>query len=166
MMGFFGIITIFLPSKVTVSKSIRINATEAEVAREIKFFENWKKWYPAFQNRNIAVTISQKGDSSFVTLTDEKKRKLSMTMIKSGPENIDILLFAENKNNIAWQFILSPDHTGQTELTWNVNTILPWYPWEKITGIFLDKVTGPQYQEALENLKIAVEKIHQESAPW
>ena len=84
-MGFLGIVTLFLPSKVTVSKSILINATEAEVAKEIENFKSWKNWYPAFQNQNIAITISQKNDSSFVTLTDEKQRKLSMSMIKSGP---------------------------------------------------------------------------------
>ena len=165
MMGFLGIVTLFLPSKVTVSKSILINATEAEVAKEIGAFKNWKNWYPAFQNQNIAITTSQKNDSSFVILTDEKQRKLSMSMIKSGPENINIFLFAENRNNITYQFILSPDRTGQTQLTWNVNTTLPWYPWKKITGIFLDKVTGPQYQAALQNLKIAVEKMHQEGSP-
>ena len=38
MMGFLGIVTLFLPSKVTVSKSILINATEAEVAKEIEDF--------------------------------------------------------------------------------------------------------------------------------
>jgi Polyketide cyclase / dehydrase and lipid transport len=165
IMGFLGAVTLFLPSKVTVSKSILINATEADVAKEIETFNNWKNWYPAFQNQDIAVTTFQKSDSSFVTLTDEKQRKLSMTIIKSGPENIDILLFAENKNNITWQFILSPDRTGRTQLTWNVNTALSWYPWKKITGIFLDKVTGPQYQAALQSLKITVEKMHQEASP-
>jgi len=163
MMGFLGTITLFLPSKVTVSKSILINATEAEVANQIGNFKNWKYWYPAFQNQNIAVTTLQESDSSFVTLTDEKQRKLSMTMTKSGTENINILLFEENKNKVTWQFILSPDRTGQTQLTWNVNTTLPWYPWKKITGIFLDKVTGPQYREILQNLKMAVE-MHQEGS--
>ena len=84
MMGFLGIVTMFLPSKVTVSKSILINATEAEVAKEIENFKNWKNWYPAFQNQNIAVTTSQKSDSSFVTLTDEKQRKLSNAHDKAG----------------------------------------------------------------------------------
>ena len=85
-------------------------------------------------------------------------------MIRSGRENIDILLLGKDKNNITWQFILSSNGPGQTHLTWNVNTTLPWYPWKKIAGIFLDKITGPQYQEVLQNLKIAVE-IHQHGSP-
>ncbi len=50
MMLFFSLLTLLLPSKVTVSKSIVINASVTEVAKEIGAFENWKKWYPAFQN--------------------------------------------------------------------------------------------------------------------
>ena len=164
MIGFLGILALLLPSKVTVSKSILINAAESDVAKEIENFKNWKNWHPAFQNKNIIATIFQKGDSSFVTLTGEKQRKLTMTMIKPGPENIDIFLFAKDKNNITWQFILSVKSTGQTQLIWNVNTIFPWYPWKKIAGIFLDKVTGSQYQEILQNLKKTVE-LHQEGSP-
>jgi hypothetical protein len=165
MLACLGVVTLFLPSKVTVSKSILINATGAEVAKEIETFKNWKDWYPAFQNQHIVVATSQKNDSSFVTLTDERQRKLSMSMIKSGPRNIDILLLAEDKKNITYQFIFSPGRNGQTQVTWNINTTLDWYPWKKIAGIFLDKVTGPQYQEALQNLKSAVEKMHQEASP-
>ena len=165
MMIFFGIFTVFLPSKVTVSKSILISATEAEVVNEIGNFKNWKNWYPGFQNQNIAVTTSQKADSSFVTLTDEKQRKLLMQMVKPGPENINVFLFDESKKStMSYQFILSPDRTGKTQLMWNVNTTLSWYPWKKIAGIFLDKATGSQYQEVLQNLKIAVEKIHQDAS--
>jgi hypothetical protein len=161
ILSFLSILTIFLPSKVTVSKSILINAPEAEVAREINSFNNWKQWYPAFQDHGISVTISQK-NVSFVTLTNQKNRQLSMTIVQSAPENINILLSEENKNAVSYQFILMPGHNGQTQLTWNVNTILSWYPWKKIAGIFLDKIKGPQYEEILQNLKTAVENVHQE----
>ena len=81
-------------------------------------------------------------------------------MAKPGASNMDVFLFYENENNVTYQFILSPRKGGQTQLTWNVNTKFPWYPWKKIKGIFLDKVTGPEYQEILQNLKTAVE-MHQ-----
>ena len=42
MLSFLSILTFFLPSKVTVSKSILINATEAEVAKEINTFKTGK----------------------------------------------------------------------------------------------------------------------------
>ena len=162
--GFLATLTLFLPSKVTVSKSILIEATGPGVESEIENFENWKKWYPAFQNRNIAIVISKRGDSSLATLIDENQREFSMALVKPEPERIDIFLFEGNKKNVTYQFILSATRTGQTQLTWNINTSFPWYPWEKIRGIFLDKITGPQYQEILQNLKVAVES-HQAGAP-
>jgi hypothetical protein len=39
-----------------------------------------------------------------------------------------------------------------------VNTYFKWYPWEKIKGIFLDKISGPQYESALVRLKEFAEK--------
>jgi len=159
MMGFMALVALLLPSKVTVSKSILINATTTEVAGEIQNFNSWKNWYPPFQNGNVTITTLQKTDSSFVMVTDERRRTLTMTMTRPRPENIDILLSAGSKNDITWQFIIIPGR-AQTQLTWNVNTTFSWYPWEKIKGIFLDKVTGRQYQEALQSLKITVEKMH------
>ena len=157
LLAFLSLITVFLPSTVTVSKTVLIKANENEVALQIANFENWKNWYPAFQNKNITVNTFKKKDTSFAAITDEKQRKLLLVLLKSVPGNIDILLSEENKNNVTYQFILLPHGTGQTQLTWNVNTTLDWYPWKKIAGIFLDKITGPQYEEALQNLKATIE---------
>jgi hypothetical protein len=161
---FLAVITVFLPSKITVSKSVVINAPEPEVANQVASFKNWKNWYPAFQNRDITVTEFRQNDRSVVILSDRKQRKLSMTLTRQGPEDFNVLLFVDNRSKISYQFILLAKNATQTQLTWNINTTLKWYPWEKITGIFLDKVTGPQYRSALQNLKRAAELHHGDSA--
>jgi hypothetical protein len=160
LLAFLSLITVFLPSTVTVSKTVLIKANENEVAMQIEGFKNWKNWYPAFQNKNIIVNESQKNDTSFATLTNENRKKISLVLLKPGiPGIINILLSEENKNNVTYQFILLPHGAGQTQLTWNVNTTLDWYPWKKLAGIFLDKITGPQYEEALQNLKATIENV-------
>ncbi len=156
LLAFLCLVTLFLPSKVTISKSVYINAPRSKVAQQIDNFKNWKNWNPDFQNKNISVAIPD-NDSSQVTLSGERKRKFSMKMIKHSPENIGIILSSENKTPVTYQFIFSNKDTGKTLLTWNVNTTLPWYPWKKITGIFLDKIAGPQYEAVLQNLKSVVE---------
>jgi hypothetical protein len=158
LVGFLCLITIFLPSKITISKSARINAGEKAVATEINYFENWKNWYPAFQNKNIRVDIPEQNDSSVAALTNENGQKLTLSILKSTPENIDVLLSDDDGNTKTYQFILSSNAVGQTQVTWNVNIELGWYPWKKSAGIFLDKVTGPRYEAALANLKIALER--------
>jgi hypothetical protein len=155
---FLSLIAIFLPSIVIVSKTIIINANEGKVAAQVDDFNNWKNWYPVFQDKNNTVIATQKNDTSYATFINEKQIKLSMVLFKSGPGNIHVLLSEENKNRVTYQFILSPNGAGKTQITWLVNTTLKWYPWEKLAGIFLDKITGPQYDEALQNLKETTEK--------
>jgi len=57
-----------------------------------------------------------------------------------------------------------PNGTGQTQFIWNVNTTLDWYPWKKLAGIFLDKIAGPQYADALRNLKATIENSPHEAS--
>jgi hypothetical protein len=158
LLGFLCLITVFLPSKITISRWVLINANEKAVATQINEFKNWKNRYPAFQSKNISAKISSPGDSSFVILTNENEKKLSLALSKSSPEDINIRLTEEDQQPKTYRFILLPGSAGQTQITWNVNIELGWYPWKKLGGIFLDKVTGPQYEAVLQNLKIAAEK--------
>ena len=156
--GFLCLITVFLPSHITISKWVTINANGNAVAAQVNNFNNWKNWYPAFQNKEITVNISEQNKKSVATLTNKNQKKVKLSLLKSSPENITVFVSEENGNSKTYQFVLSPNGSGQTQITWNVNMQLGWYPWRKFAGIFLDKVTGPQYEAALQNLKIAAEK--------
>jgi len=158
LIAFLCLITVFLPSHITISKWVTVNANENAVATQVNDFNNWKNWYPAFQNKEITVNISAEENKPVATLTNKNQKRISLSLLKSSPENINILVSEEKGKTKTYQFVLSPNGTGQTQLTWNVNMELGWYPWRKFAGIFLDKVTGPQYEAALQNLKIAVEK--------
>jgi len=158
LVWFLWLITVFLPSKITVSRWTLINANEKSVASQITSFKNWKNWYPAFRNNDISVYISQLSPTPLVTLTNKKNGKnLSMSLLESSPENIKISVSEETGNKKTYQFILLPNVEGQTRLVWNVNTELGGYPWKKLGGIFLDKVSGPQYEAILQDLKKAAE---------
>ena len=158
LVGFLWVITFFLPSKITVLRWINIDASESAVAAQINDFKNWKNWYPAFQNENISVDISQKNDTPFVTLTNENGKKVSLVLSKSSQQNINIRLLEDGQNSKTYRFVLVPNNKGQTQITWNVDIELGWYPWKKLGGIFLDKIIGPPCEAALENLKKSTEK--------
>ena len=158
LIAFLCLITVFLPSHIIVSKWVTVNANENAVAVQVNNFNNWKNWYPAFQNKEVTVNISEQDNKAVATLTNKNQKKVILSLLKSSPENISVYVSEENGNSKTYQFVLSPNGAGQTQITWNVNMQLGWYPWRKFAGIFLDKVTGPQYEAALQNLKIAVEK--------
>ncbi len=154
------LVSFLLPSKVTLSKSILIRASQMRVNREIQDFSNWKNWYPAFQNEKVSVikNSTKPGVINSVSITDEKGKRLDLDLIKSKPDTIVIDLVSNSSTKVNYQFILSTNRDGQTQITWNVNASSRWYPWEKIKGIFLDKISGPQYEAALIDLKKASEK--------
>lgn len=158
LIGFLCLITVFLPSKITVSKSALINANEKVVAMQINDFKNWNNWYPAFKNENVHADIIEQKDTSMAILTNEKQEKITLVLLTSVPRNIRILVSDEKGNTKIYEFVLLPNGSGETQLTWNVDVKLAWYPWKKLTGLFLDKVIGPQYEVALQNLKKASEK--------
>ena len=158
LVGFLWLITLFLPSKITVSRWVNIDASESAVAAQINNFKNWKNWYPAFRNEKNSVDVSQKNDTPSVTLTNENGKKVSLVLSKSSQQNINIRLLEDGQNSKTYRFILLPNNKGQTQLTWNVDIDLGWYPWKKLGGIFLDKIIGPSCEAALENLKKAAEK--------
>ena len=158
LVGFLWLITLFLPSKITVSRWVNIDASESAVAAQINDFKNWQNWYPAFQNEKNSIDVSQKNDTPVVRLTGENGKKLTLMLSNSSPQNINIRLFEDDQNSKTYRFDMIPNSKGQTQLTWNVDIELGWYPWKKLGGIFLDKIIGPSCEAALENLKKSAEK--------
>ena len=156
--GFLWFITLFLPPRITVSRWINIDASQSAVAAQLGDFRNWKNWYPAFQNEDVSADLSQKNDTPSVTLTAKNGKKIFLSMLVSSSQNINIGLLDDERNSKTYRFALQPNNKGQTQVTWNVDVELGWYPWKKLGGIFLDKIIGPQCEAALENLKKAAEK--------
>jgi Polyketide cyclase / dehydrase and lipid transport. len=157
LLAFLCLATIFLPSHIIVSKTVVMNVNEEKVAEQIQNFQNWKNWYPLFQDANINVSITRNMDTSFATLTNQNQKRLRLILLKSAKDFFTIFLNEKSKNNETYYFILKANGTGETQLTWNINMELGWYPWKKFAGILMDKIKGPQYEAILQNLKTAAE---------
>ena len=153
------LISLVLPSKVTVSKSVEINANEEKVKDQIVNFEKWKNWYPAFENKEITVTknLPQPHILSSVTLKNIKGKAIILNLIDTAKSTILIEVHSSSSTEVNYQFILTTKQNEQTQLTWNVNTTLGWLPWKKMEGILFDKLSGTQYESALDNLRKAAE---------
>ncbi len=157
LLAFLFVITLFLPSQVTVSKSITISAAENKVTEQILDFNNWKNWYPAFQDKNISINISPKNKTFFEIYSVTKPEKLSITLLVAKKDSIVFSVAQDGKNNQTYQFAIVPNGEAKMLLTWNINVNLGPYPLKKFMGIFLDKISGYSYEEALQKLKKAAE---------
>ena len=71
---------------------------------------------------------------------------------------IKILLQREGENDMENIIALREvQEQGNMQVQWTSITKLKWYPWEKFSGIFIEKMSGSGYEAALASLKTYVE---------
>lgn len=156
--GLFLVVTLLsllMPSKVMTARSVVIHASDTSLEKQIADLANWKNWHPVFMNKVSHPAISNpssgigasakwttNGKENILQITERQPGSVRMRLARSGENEIDN--------------ILSLSHVeggSAVQVEWRVLTRLEWYPWEKFYGIFVDKLTGPGYEQALDNLK-------------
>ena len=156
---FITILSLFIPSKLMVTRAVVINAPADKVFNEISNLQNWKHWQPVFINDSTKITFNtgadgisnyaewdSKGRINVVEITGKKYNFLSASLKRAGENEV--------QNTIS---ILPLQDSNRVQVEWNVLIKLKWYPWEKFYGIFIEKITGQGYEDALNSLKTYVE---------
>ncbi|MEO6548309.1 MAG: hypothetical protein ABIN94_09930 [Ferruginibacter sp.] len=162
--GLFIIITLFsllIPFTVRVSRVIVINTLNpGELYGQVANFENWKKWHPIFTTDSATIYpqySAGRRDSVYVIL--HRGKQINITRINADSVSVKFLLHAKGENDIENELYFTTLPQQQSvQVEWRVINRLKWYPWEKFYGIFLDKLTGPGYEAALQGLKTFIEK--------
>lgn len=141
------LISLLFPSKVLVAKSVQISADKAAVINEISNLRNWKNWHPVFTANNIDAD-----SASAIWQSNGKENRVELTVVDSA--SVHFLLKRAGENDIENIITVRPmTNSTQLSVEWLAINKLKWYPWEKFAGIFIDKVSGPGYQQALDNFK-------------
>lgn len=153
------LLSLLIPSRVMVSRGVVINAAAPKLFAEIADLHNWKHWQPVFKAdaAKIDFTVDSAGTGNACEwVSNGKKNKLSITARSSNEISTSLLREGENEviNVIS---ILPLSDSNQVQVEWKSLTRLKWYPWEKFYGIFIEKLTGPGYEDALNSLKAYVE---------
>ncbi len=160
--GLFIVITLFsllMPSKVMTVRTVIIHASADHVFGNISDLKKWKNWHPVFMQDSTTMHYSEpsSGVHAFAEWTSNNKlNKLLITHQLKDQLKATLMRAGENDaENIISVTALKDSNNVQAE--WRVLTKLKWYPWEKFSGIFIDKMTGPGYEAALNNLKELIE---------
>ena len=156
---FITIFSLFIPSKLMVSRAVVINAGSGKVFSEISNLQNWKHWQPVFMNDSSQINFKtdsngisnycewdSKGKKNVVEITNKNNNSIAAVLKRSGENDV--------QNTIS---ILPLADSNQVQAEWNVLIKLKWYPWEKFYGIFIEKISGQGYEDALNSLKNYVE---------
>ena len=159
--GLFIVITLFsllIPSRVRVSRITVINdVTPGRVYNEVSNFGRWKNWHPVFKSDSTTIAFTDSSKRSCDVSYNNSVAHLSITFLEATSIKFD--LFSNSQNDIHNEITLTNltgSHSVQVE--WLASIKLRWYPWEKFYGIFIDKLSGPGYEAALNGLKSFLEK--------
>lgn len=153
------LVSLLIPSKVVVTRGVEINANSRKVFDEIRDFQHWQNWQPVFKAGQSKMTYSadcgMRGSFCEWESNGKKNKLLFSTM---DPNRVTVLLSREGETDVMNVISVLPlSDSNRVQVEWQALTRLKWYPWEKFYGIFIEKQTGPGYEEALNSLKAFVE---------
>jgi len=160
--GLFIVVTLvslLMPSSVVTVRAVTIHAKAEQVFSEIADLKNWKHWHPLFIKDSSAIRLSEpsSGNNAYAEWnSSDKKNKLQITAVQQ--EHVELSLMRTSENDVNNMIsVTSLNDSNNIQVEWRVLTKLKWYPWEKFSGIFIDKMTGPGYEAALNNLRKLIE---------
>ena len=142
-----------------VTRAVVINANAGKVFSEISNLQNWKHWQPVFMNDSSKINFKTdaKGISNYCEW-DSKGKKNIVEITNRNNNSISAILKRRGENDVQNTISVLPlADSNQVQAEWNVLIKLKWYPWEKFYGIFIEKVSGQGYEDALNSLKNYVE---------
>jgi len=149
------LLSLLIPSRVKVSRTTLINnTTKAKVVEQLAILSNWKNWHPVFKNSDAKIIITAAGAKADTAeiVYGNKSAKLVITSRDSNA--VKFILQSPGENDIQNEvFVSSIPGQYNVQVEWRALNHLKWYPWEKFYGIFVDKLTGPGYEQALGGLK-------------
>lgn len=155
------LLTLLITSNVRVSRATVINNTSIDkIYQQIVDLKNWKNWHPIFKTGVAVINFTNKTvdkNAACDIVYNNKTTHLLITNIDST--SVKFILQSPGENDIENTIILSQlSSDKEIRVEWRAVTKLHWYPWEKIYAIFIDKISGPGYDAALNGLKDFIEK--------
>ncbi len=149
------IISLFIPSKVKISRAVDINSKKEIVMAMIKDPMRWSEWYPGGDSLSI-LYVEKKAEGLIL----DSSTRGSIILIETNDTSAYALIKTKKSQiNSVWSI-----HQGQDELItlqWHLEFNLRWYPWEKFSSLFFDKIYGAQLERGLEQLKQRAETVRQ-----
>jgi effector-binding domain-containing protein len=168
LIGLLLIVSLFLPTKNHIERSIEINSKPKHVFALINNFKAWKQWSPWHKKDTNSVynysEIFEGNGASFSWKSNHPDvGNGTMKIVSSIPnEKVEIELTLNDFGGSRADFVMK-ETNGIVKLTWNFDSDtkdLPmyWVPISKIFGLFMDGILGPDYETGLKSIKEVAEK--------
>ncbi len=146
------LISFLFPSHVHVSRAINIHAGKDSVMAQLKEASHWKKWFPGADSMAPFV----QGDR-VVGIATEPGQEWTITQSTDSSVSA-VLIGPRSSNGTAGWNVLDVSDTSVVTVQWYIDFHLRWYPWEKFSGLLLEKRYCPLMEKGLTALKAMLEK--------
>ena len=157
---FLCVFTFFIPRHVTVTRGIEIDAPRDSVQAMLEDLHEWPRWC-TWLGKDSVVTRRfinpSPGKEATVTWfpNGQSYNKDFISILQAIPGDIRLYYQFNNLLPASGGFTLtSKAGNHSTFVEWNLAIKLRWYPWEKLSGIAMDKIWGASMKESLKNLKV------------
>ena len=152
---FATLLSLLIPFHIKLSRVVLINAPADRVMPLVNQFNNWKKWHPLFKSDSAIIHCSGSASNSGQSCSVQYINRLTSLQTESIDSNtMKFLVQSKGENDIQNEISFHRmDANHVVEVEWIAIVKLHWYPWEKLYGIFMDRIAGPGYEAALDGLK-------------
>ena len=156
------IVTLFLPAKTHVERSIVVNTQPKLVYSYVQDFQKFNEWSPwaridpdtqyTYSDPSSGVGARMAWQSEHPDVGSGAQQILAVRI----DEYVEMALDFGDMGTANASYELLPDG-GATIVTWNFDTDNGFNPIARIFGVMMDGMLGPIYEEGLLNLKKVVE---------
>ncbi|ELR69451.1 hypothetical protein C900_04983 [Fulvivirga imtechensis AK7] len=159
------VISLFLPAKTELERSIVINAPVESIFAEVNDLKKWPNWSPWNEmDPTMAMTYADKtaGEGASYSWEGDPNitgtGKLTITESRENEYIATDLDFGQQDTAIGYYTF---ENTGEgTKVTWGFETDHGWNPLSRWIGaVFIEPMLGPTFEDGLENLKTHVESL-------
>lgn len=153
---------LMLSPKFSVARSVTIGAAPEKIYPLIADPRAWKQW-SVWTQRDADMTIEYSGSptgSGAVWAWKSKSQgdgRMSFTAAEP-PQRLGYELFFPDFGSTSTGEFRLTAQGGTTQVTWTMNGDMGANPLYRWLGLFMDKITGPDFDAGLANLKTLAEK--------
>ncbi len=147
------LISLLIPSRVMVTRALVVHAPAEKISSYLTNLGEWEKWHPVFMQDSSRLKLTVINNKEVLAWQQNGKENY-LKIVQTVPSQVKFSLERGNdklSDNIISVLPLA-DGTGQ-QVEWTSVNYLKWYPWQKFGGMFLNEISGPGYEMALQNLR-------------
>ncbi len=157
-----SIVSQFLPDHYRVQRSVVMNASAERIHPWINNLKKWPAWSAWTTAKDPTLQYSYEGPeegAGAVSKWDGKKFKQGqMTIVTSSPTNgVTFDLNMEHGKFLSRHSITYAPAGTATKVTWTMEGDIDRNPIKRFFGLVVEKITAPDFEEGLRNLKVKAE---------